>query len=241
MSASIPFTWLGHSTLQFQTAGGVLVVDPWIATNPSCPSSHHGLVPDAVLLTHGHDDHVGDLLSLHAQIGGPIVGIYDLTQWLERRGIAGDKLIGMNKGGRLRLDAFGVEAIMTDARHSSSTVFEGQFITLGEAAGFVLRFDGGPTVYCAGDTCVFGDMALIKRLYQPDIAILPIGDHFTMDPQAAAVACELLGVSQVVPIHWGTFGALTGRPADLSAALAGLGLSTRVVSPDPGQTIELSR
>jgi L-ascorbate metabolism protein UlaG (beta-lactamase superfamily) len=235
----VRFTWLGHSTLLFEANGRSLLVDPWLASNPACPALFHDLCPDVTLITHAHGDHMGDVFSLRERGTGPVVAMYDLTEYLGARGFDAGRLIGMNKGGRLSLPDAGVRVVMTDARHSSSLIEDGQFITLGEAAGYVLEFDGGPTVYVAGDTCVFGDMALIRRLYAPSIAVLPIGDHFTMDPEQAAVACELLGVDRVIPVHWGTFGLLTGTPDGLVASLCELGLTTRVLTCPIGESIDL--
>ena len=165
-------TWLGHSTFLCTTAAGKkILIDPWLAGNPKCPEAFHDLAPDAILITHGHGDHIGDVFSAAARCTGPIVGMFDLT------------------------------------------------------------------TYVAGDTCVFGDMALIKELYSPDLAILPIGDRFTMDPRGAAVACRLLGVKAVLPCHWSTFGLLTGTPSELRRELAALSLSVGVLDCEPGGSI----
>lgn len=237
--STVRFTWLGHSTLLFEKNGRSVLVDPWVASNPSCPEAFHDVAPDAVLITHAHGDHMGDIFTVKDRVKGPIVGMYDLTQYLAAKGVDESSLIGMNKGGRLALPDLGLSVAMTDARHSSSVIDDGAFITLGEAAGFVLNYEYGPRIYVAGDTCVFGDMALIRRLYRPQVAILPIGDHFTMDPEQAAVACELLGVKQVIPVHWGTFGLLTGTPQDLEREIEALKLATQVVSAPIGTAIEI--
>lgn len=243
----LTITWLGHATFLFRTPlGHEILVDPWLGGNPWCPQAFHDLRPDATLVTHAHRDHIGDLEAVASRSAGPIVAIFELCQWLGARGLDDARLIGMNKGGTVALEALGLQVTMTDARHSSSTVDEkGRLITLGEAAGFVLRFGGegddgdapAPKVYVAGDTCLFGDMALIAELWEPDVAILPIGDRFTMDPAAAARACKLLGVKAVIPCHWGTFPALTGTPDDLERALADLGLGTLLWRMEPGQTL----
>src|SRR6185295_7465589 len=123
------------------------------------------------------------------------------------------QLPGINKGGSQEID--GIRFTMTNAFHSSSTE-EGDY--LGEPAGIVIRLENGFSVYFAGDTCVFGDMQLIGRLYKPDVAVLPIGDWFTMGPEEAALALELLGNPRCVPCHWGTFPVLVGRPDELAAA-----------------------
>ncbi|MEM1347797.1 MAG: metal-dependent hydrolase [Myxococcota bacterium] len=237
MIDGIEVTWLGHSTFLITTPEGKkLLVDPWLAGNPSCPEAFHDVEVDAILVTHGHGDHIGDIFTAHERCNGPIVGIYDLTTWLGHKGVPQDKLVGMNKGGKIALDALGITVAMTDARHSSVFFEEdGAAIPLGEPAGFVVTFSNEESLYIAGDTCVFGDMALIKRMYAPKAAILPIGDHFTMDPKGAAIACELLGVETVIPCHYATFPLLTGTPDALASELDALGLSTKVSMNKPGK------
>ena len=227
--------WLGHSTFLFETPTGRIVVDPWLATSPVCPEEHKGIDGiDTILLTHGHFDHIADLFDLQARCESQVVCIHELSVWLGHKGVDESKLCGMGKGGTVRLENLGVSVTMVDATHSSSFFEDGQLIYLGEAAGFVLTFDEGPTVYVAGDTDVFGDMALIRELHHPDVAILPIGDHYTMGPTRAAKAAELLGVRKVIPCHYGTFPVLVGTPSALSSALHNLGVQTDVEALEIG-------
>lgn len=214
-------TWLGHSTFLVRTPGGKrLLFDPWLTGNPACPAAFKKPpTVDLILVSHGHADHTGDLMACARESGAPVAAIFELCDELGRQGL--QNLLPMNKGGAL--DVLGLRVTMTDARHS------------GDAAGFVVRLEDGRSIYYAGDTALFGDMRLIGEMYKPEIAFLPIGDRFTMDPAAAAKACALLGVRQVVPMHWGTFPMLTGTPAALNALLAG---SVDVLELKPGETAE---
>lgn len=238
---SVRVTWLGHATFLIGTPEGKrILLDPWLAGNPKCPARFHEVESDAILITHGHGDHTDGVATAARHCSGRIAAIYELTDWLAAgRGIDRAKLVGMNKGGTLTLDEVGVTVTMTDARHSSSVVKDGLPLYVGEPAGFVVGFSDGRKLYIAGDTCLFGDMALIRELERPDTAILPIGDFYTMDPRAAAHACKLLDVQRVIPSHYGTFPALSGTPAALRDALRALGLSTELIELEPGSSTNL--
>ncbi len=227
-------TWLGHAAFRLDTPGGTrLYVDPWLSGNPSCPEGERNPERvDLIAVTHGHSDHTGDTVALHQRFGCPVVAQVELRGWLTSQGVADDGMANsINKGGTVTVGD--IRLTLTDANHSSSA-HDGTY--LGESCGVVVRMDGGPTVYFASDTNVFGDMALIARIYRPDVAVLPIGDHFTMGPDEAAVALELLGVTRCLPSHYGTFPLLTGTPEALRA-LAPTGVE--VLSPQPGGTVEL--
>ncbi len=224
-------TWLGHASFRLDTDGGKRIyIDPFLHGNPKTPESE--VDPervDIIALTHGHGDHVGDTVALSKKFpDAQIVAIVELKGWLGAQGANVGELPGINKGGTQEID--GITFTLTNAFHSSSSE-DGAY--LGEPAGIVIRADG-KSIYFAGDTCVFGDMALIERLYKPDVAVLPIGDWFTMGPDEAAVALELLGNPRCVPCHFGTFGLLSGTP-DRLAELT----SATIERIEPGDGVEL--
>ena len=221
-------TWLGHSAFRLDTADGKRIyIDPFLNGNPKCPEDEKQPErADIIGVTHAHGDHVGDTVDIAQKHGSTVVALVELGAWLTKQGVPQDKMQTPNKGGSTEVD--GVRFTLVNAFHSSSTS-DGTYG--GEPAGIVLEV-GGKTIYFAGDTCVFGDMQLIGRIYEPDVAVLPIGDFFTMGPREASVAIELLGVKRVVPCHWGTFGLLTGRPDQLDVP-AGV----TVENLEPGDSI----
>jgi L-ascorbate metabolism protein UlaG (beta-lactamase superfamily) len=222
-------TWLGHGSFRLDTAGGARIyLDPWLS-GPTTPEGEQAPDrADAIAVTHGHGDHAGDVVALQQKLGCTVLGMVELMSWFSRNGVDEEKVVGFNKGGTV--EVAGVRFTMTNAFHSSSTP-DGSYG--GEAAGFVIEADG-VRIYFAGDTTVFGDMQLIARLYEPTVAVLPIGDHYTMSPREAALALELLGNPRCIPGHWGTFPLLTGTP-DALAALT----DAQVERLEPGGTVEL--
>jgi L-ascorbate metabolism protein UlaG (beta-lactamase superfamily) len=229
--ADVELTWLGHASFRLDTPGGKRVyVDPWLG-NPKCPDAEKEPERiDVVAVTHGHSDHVGETVELAQKFSARVVALVELRGWLTKQGVAEQMSDAPNKGGTVDVD--GVKITLTDANHSSSAD-DGTY--LGEPAGLVIELENGFTLYFAGDTNVFGDMQLIGRIYEPDVAVLPIGDHFTMGPREAAVALELLGVKRCVPCHYGTFPLLHGTPDQLRELAPGVEL----IAPEPGETIEL--
>ncbi len=224
-------TWLGHAAFRLDSPGGKRIyVDPWLS-GPTCPAAEREPERvDLIALTHGHLDHVGETVALWKKFKPPVVALVELRGWLATQGVEENMAHAFNKGGTVAVD--GVKVTLTDANHSSSAP-DGTY--LGEPAGLVIELEDGFKLYFAGDTNVFGDMGLIGRIYSPDVAVLPIGDHFTMGPREAAVALELLGVARCVPCHYGTFPLLHGTPAQLRE----LAPHVEVLEPKPGETIEL--
>jgi L-ascorbate metabolism protein UlaG (beta-lactamase superfamily) len=234
------FIWYGHACLEVQSPGGrTILIDPFFG-NPRSPKSADAVdACDLLLVTHGHGDHMGDAVALASRLRPAWPCIHEMSLWLGRMLPGGsDQVIGMNKGGTV--DLLGIRVTMVRADHSAGdwNADGGVPLYLGEPAGFVVELENGRRFYHAGDTDVFGDMAIIRELHRPNVAFLPIGGHYTMDPGSAAKAVELLGVETVVPIHYGTFPILTGRPDHLRAALAARGLGhVTVLSPEPGQLV----
>jgi L-ascorbate metabolism protein UlaG (beta-lactamase superfamily) len=227
--ADVQVTWLGHAAFRIDSPGGKRIyVDPWL-DNPKCPDSEKNLERiDVLVLTHGHGDHANGSDELVKRFAPAVVTQVEVQSWLVKKGVEGLEIPGLNKGGTREID--GLSFTLTDARHSSSSD-EGDY--LGESCGFVIGFENGTKIYIAGDTCVFGDMQLIARIYQPDVAILPIGDHFTMGPVEASVALELLGVDRCIPSHYGTFPLLRGTPDELRK----LAPNVEILALEPGETV----
>jgi L-ascorbate metabolism protein UlaG (beta-lactamase superfamily) len=234
LNPEVSFTWLGHGTWKARSAKGkAVLIDPWVMNNPVTPA-HLKTVDkcDLMLITHAHFDHIGDALEIARKTKPKIITIAELGTWLGSKGIDGDSIIAGNKGGTLEVD--GIKVTLVHAEHSCGISDNGQVLYGGEPCGLVIEFENGYTIYFAGDTDVFGDMALIGELSKLDAAFIPIGDFYTMGPRRAAKAVELLGVKTVVPMHFATFPILTGRPSQLQELV---GKGVKVLDIKPGDTI----
>jgi L-ascorbate metabolism protein UlaG (beta-lactamase superfamily) len=229
----VSLTYYGHSAFKLSGAGINVLIDPWLS-NPLLNTTLEqvGKV-DLILVTHGHGDHVGETVPLAGKTGATVVAIHELSQILAEQGVS--RVVGMNKGGTVALA--GLKITMTQAVHSSTMAVEGKMVAAGEAGGFVVEFPNGFTVYHAGDTAVFKDMELIKELYQPELAMLPIGSHYVMNPREAALACRLIRPKWVIPMHYKTFPVLTGTPEELIELLKDEP-QIKVIALQPGETVE---
>jgi len=228
--------WLGHATFLVKSPQGKhILIDPWVQGNPACPESAKALDRiDLMLITHGHSDHFSDAVPLAKQFSPTVICNYEIYLHLNRHGV--QTVQPMNKGGTVTIED--IQITMVNAFHSSGIDEGGQVFYGGEPAGYVVRLKDGFTFYHAGDTCLFSDMRLIGELYQPQLAMLPIGDLFTMGPREASYAIRFLGVKRVIPMHWGTFPLLTGTPDHLREATRDIeGLE--IIALTPGESIEI--
>jgi L-ascorbate metabolism protein UlaG (beta-lactamase superfamily) len=227
----IKITWLGHATFRVETPGGkIVLIDPWVMGNPACPTTERNVKKvDVMLCTHGHFDHIGDAVEIAKKHNPKVVGIPELCGWLGKKGVK--QTAEMNKGGTQTVED--IKVTMVHADHSCGIKDGDELVYGGEACGYVVEFANGVKIYHAGDTNVFGDMKIIHELYAPEIAMIPIGDHYTMGPREAAYACNLLKPKTVIPMHFGTFPPLVGRPSDLKKLVP----DVEIREMKPGETI----
>ena len=234
LNSQVSFTWIGHGTWKARSAKGKeVLIDPWVMNNPGAPANMKKIDRcDVMLITHGHFDHIADAVEIAKATRPKIVCNYEISAWLGSKGIDSDSLIGANQGGTVDVD--GIKVTLVHAEHSCGITDGDHIIYGGDACGLVIEFENGYTIYFAGDTDVFTDMALIGELHKLDAAFLPIGGFYTMGPERAAKAVSLLGVNTVVPMHFATFPALTGRPDQLQELV---GSKAKVLDIKPGDTV----
>jgi L-ascorbate metabolism protein UlaG (beta-lactamase superfamily) len=252
-AADIEVLWLGHATTRITTVTGkVIVIDPFLRKNPKTPAKYRDLKAlgkvDLILVTHGHGDHVKDLKELASLTGAKVVAPYGYVHNIVALGLVdGAKSIGMNKGGTVTPLGRGIKVHMVPAEHGSHIDLGGfglqgseprslRTVDGGIAVGYVIELENGFKIYHSGDTAVFGDMALIREFHKPELALVCIGGHFTMDPKGAAYALsKLIKPKQVIPIHYGTFPVINRTPAELKKALGASPI--KVLDVKPGQAV----
>lgn len=220
----VKLTFLGHSAFLIESGDHTVLIDPFLTGNPKASCSPDDVNPTRIVLSHGHEDHFGDTVAIAKRTGATVHGAFELCNELESQGVS--NLEPGNPGGQVATP-FGFIAL-TQAFHSSS--YQGKY--MGQPCGVVVNINGH-TIYHAGDTALFSDMALIGQLYNPDVAILPAGDRFTMGPRQAAMAAEMIKPRVAIPCHFGTWPPL----ADDMSVFKPEGVDARVL--DPGGSLTL--
>lgn len=227
-------TWLGHSAFRVETGTSVILIDPFLSGSPSFDGDYEAVIAGCthVVLSHGHDDHIGDTMDICQKTGATLIAIFEICMFLNGRGV--EKIDPGNTGGCLHQDDFSVT--FTQALHSSGTVVDDNSVYLGNPCGLIIKTREGKTIYHMGDTDIFGDMALINEMHSPDIGIVPMGDRFTMGAYSAALACQkYFNFSTIFPCHYATFPILDQSADSFVARMEG----HNVVVPSVGECVEV--
>lgn len=226
-------TWLGHSAFLITTDESLrILIDPFISNNPVCPITVEELSADVILVTHGHGDHFGDTMEIANRTGALVVCNHEIGIYLSKQGF---ETLGMNIGGTCQVQD--VKITMVDAQHSSDLDFMDEVNAGGSAAGYIIELENGRKIYHAGDTGIFSDMRnVINHIYNPDIALLPIGDRYTMGPFEAAIAAEWIDPEIIIPIHYNTFPAVEQNALEYSDMVRKSNRNVEVVILNPGET-----
>ncbi len=225
-------TWFGHSAFALEFADVKILIDPFLSGNPKFEGSVDTVSAGCtnVLLTHGHDDHVGDTLAILKATDAQLVANFEICMWMVGQGASGDRINPGNHGGTV--DCGGFTTSFVNALHSSGTTVDGSSVYLGNPLGLIVKADGEPSVYHMGDTDIFGDMELINELHAPEVGIVPIGDRFTMGAKSAAMACRrYFDFRTVFPAHYGTFPIIDQTADSFLAQMAEDAAKVKVLSP----------
>ena len=232
----VKIEYLGHSAFEITTEEGMkILIDPFISANPSCIKPVELFKPDIILVTHGHMDHFGDTLEIANNTGATVISTHEIATFIQKQGL---NAIGMNIGGSISVNKL-INITMTDARHSSGLDFLENMEEGGVSTGFVITLENGKKIYHAGDTGLFGDMKMvIGDIYQPDIALLPIGDKFTMGIEDAAIAASWLQSRIVIPMHYDTFEEIEQDTTLFAKYVEEASLGTITVVLQPGENYQ---
>ncbi len=226
--------YLGHSAFKIITEEGLkILIDPFISSNPACTTPVEELKPDIILVTHGHSDHFGDTLEIANNSGATVITTHELATFVQKQGF---HAIGMNIGGSISINNL-INITMVDARHTSAIDFMEHLEEGGVSTGFIITLESGKKIYHAGDTGLFGDMkTVIGDIYKPDIALLPIGDKFTMGIEDAAIAAAWVQARIVIPMHYNTFPEIEQDPELFAKFVEDESIGTFTVPLQPGES-----
>ena len=224
--------WFGHSAFEIISDENLkILIDPFISNNPACPFRVEEIDADVICVTHGHSDHFGDTMEIANRTGAVVIGNHEHSLYLAKQGF---ETIGMNIGGTIKIH--NIKITMVNSNHSSDMDFIEEMGVGGSACGFIIQLESGTKIYHSGDTGVFGDMKdVIRDIYKPQIALIPIGDRYTMGPREASIAAQWLDPDIVIPMHYNTFPVIEQDPEEFADRVESITKKTKVVILEPGQ------